>query len=132
MIGQDEDRNVYIVSILEEKSFGKLQYKAILWTKQGPQRLQLCSQEKSLSIKQLLSSFGYLNKIDKLPREIVSPSIQKDVLWLEKQEGSMNFKFGIIYARAGQIMDDELFSNETGRNIFQPFSKLQLLPAFRK
>ena len=28
----------------------------------------------------------------------------------------MNFKFGVIYAKAGQIMDDELFSNETGVN----------------
>ena len=117
LIGQDVARNVYIVSILEEKSFGKLQYKSILWTKHGPQRLQLCSQEKTVSIKQLLANFGFLNKIDKLPREVTNPTIQKDILWIEKQEGSMNFKFGVIYAKAGQIMDDELFSNESGKSV---------------
>ena len=61
---------------------------------------------------QILSNFGNLIKIEKIPREVVNPNIQKDILWLEKQEGSMNFKFGVIYAKAGQIMDDELFSNE--------------------
>ena len=44
----------------------------------------------------------------------MNPNVQKDILWLEKQEGSMNFKFGVIYAKVGQIMDDELFSNESG------------------
>ena len=63
---------------------------------------------------QLLSNFGYLDKIEKVPREIMNPNVQKDILWLEKQEGSMNFKFGVIYAKVGQIMDDELFSNESG------------------
>ena len=64
---------------------------------------------------QLLSNFGYIDKIEKIPREIVNPNVQKDILWLEKQEGSMNFKIGVILAKAGQIMDDELFSNESGR-----------------
>ena len=69
----------------------------------------------SIFLFQFLSNFGYLDKIEKIPREIVNPNVQKDILWLEKQEGSMNFKFGVIFAKAGQIMDDELFSNETGR-----------------
>ena len=33
----------------------------------------------------------------------------------------MNFKFGVILAKAGQIMDDELFSNESGRCFFLEF-----------
>ena len=70
---------------------------------------------RSIFLFQFLSNFGYLDKIEKIPREIVNPNVQKDILWLEKQEGSMNFKFGVIFAKAGQIMDDELFSNETGR-----------------
>ena len=68
---------------------------------------------------QLLTNFGYIDKIEKVPREIVNPNVQKDILWLEKQEGSMNFKFGVILAKAGQIMDDELFSNESGRYFLQ-------------
>ena len=35
----------------------------------------------------------------------------------------MNFKFGVIYAKAGQIIEDELFSNETGNNHFDNFLK---------
>lgn len=54
----------------------------------------------------------------------MSPNIQKDILWLEKQEGSMNFKFGVIFARPGQIMDDELLSNEAGSERFQHFLSL--------
>ena len=30
---------------------------------------------------------------------------------MEEQEGSVNFKFGVIYAREGQITDDEMLSN---------------------
>merc|ERR1719188_1219433 len=85
---------------------------------------KFCSQGKSVTIKQLLSNFGHLDKGEKLPREIVNPNVQKDILWMEKQEGSMNFKFGIIYAKAGQIMDDELFSNETGSSNFTNFLNL--------
>ena len=31
--------------------------------------------------------------------QVLNPNLQKDILWLEKQEGSMNFKFGVIYAK---------------------------------
>jgi hypothetical protein len=32
-------------------------------------------------------------------------------LVLEEQEGSINFKFGIVYAKHGQLTDDEMLSN---------------------
>lgn len=35
----------------------------------------------------------------------------KDLLLLEEQEGSVNFKFGVIYAEEGQTTDDEMLSN---------------------
>lgn len=34
---------------------------------------------------------------------------------MEEQEGAVNFKFGVLYAKAGQKTDDEMFSN--GENI---------------
>lgn len=37
--------------------------------------------------------------------------IQKDLLLLEEQEGSVNFKFGVVYMRPGQTCDDEMLSN---------------------
>jgi hypothetical protein len=49
---------------------------------------------------------------------------EQDILWLEKQEGSLNFKFGVIFAKPGQIMDDELFSNEVASNQFNQFLAL--------
>ena len=33
-------------------------------------------------------------------------------------QGAVNFKFGVLYARAGQKTDNEMFSN--GRNLFVP------------
>jgi hypothetical protein len=51
----------------------------------------------------------------------------QDILWLEKQEGSLTFKFGVIYAKPGQIMDDELFSNNdsgAASDQFQQFLSL--------
>jgi hypothetical protein len=35
----------------------------------------------------------------------------QDLLLLEEQEGSVNFKFGVLYTRPGQNSDDEMFSN---------------------
>ena len=52
-IGQDTDKNVFILSVLQEKSYGKLQYRAVLWTKNGPKRLQFRSEGKSVTIKQV-------------------------------------------------------------------------------
>jgi len=132
LIGQDNNKNVFILSILQEKSFGKCQYRAILWTKEGPKRLRFRSPGKSMTLKQILSNFGHLSKLEKIPREVVNPNIQKDILWVEKQEGSMNFKFGVIYAKAGQIMDDELFSNESGSNHFTNFLSLLGQPVILK
>jgi hypothetical protein len=39
------------------------------------------------------------------------PSCFQDLLLLEEQEGSVNFKFGVLYTRPGQTTDDEMFSN---------------------
>lgn len=44
---------------------------------------------------------------------------------LEEQEGSVNFKFGVIYAKEGQTTDDEMLSNGNEFSTF--FFSLQLL-----
>ena len=44
-------------------------------------------------------------------KEILDPDLQKELLVLEEQEGSINFKFGIVYAKRGQLIDDEMFAN---------------------
>ncbi|XP_048199200.1 GTPase-activating Rap/Ran-GAP domain-like protein 3 isoform X3 [Perognathus longimembris pacificus] len=65
-----------------------------------------------------------LDKFEKGPREIFHPEIQKDLLVLEEQEGSVNFKFGVLFAKDGQLTDDEMFSNEIGSEAFQKFLTL--------
>lgn len=63
----------------------------------------------------------------KTPKEIFSPDIQKDLLLLEEQEGSVNFKFGVVYMQAGQKCDDEMLSN--GR--FPNFHSIRALGDFK-
>ncbi|CAH2316636.1 GTPase-activating Rap Ran-GAP domain 3 [Pelobates cultripes] len=65
-----------------------------------------------------------LDRFEKSPREILNPEIQKDLLVLEEQEGSVNFKFGVLYAKDGQLTDDEMFSNEAGSESFQKLLSL--------
>ena len=36
----------------------------------------------------------------------------------------MNLKFGVIYAKKGQLTDDEFFSNESGSPEFENFLNL--------
>ncbi|XP_056194361.1 casein kinase I-like isoform X1 [Falco biarmicus] len=49
------------------------------------------------------------DKFGKSQRETFHPEIQKDLLALEEQEGPVNFKFGVLYAKDGQLTDDEVF-----------------------
>ena len=53
----------------------------------------------------------YSKNIKSIVREILAPDLQKELLLLEEQEGSIHFKFGIVYAKHGQLIDDEMFAN---------------------
>ncbi|PVD22442.1 hypothetical protein C0Q70_18255 [Pomacea canaliculata] len=65
-----------------------------------------------------------LEKLERGPKEIFDPEIQKELLVLEEQEGSVNFKIGVLYAKDGQTTDDEFYSNEEGSDAFNNFSDL--------
>lgn len=43
--------------------------------------------------------------------QITCAELQKDVLLLEEQEGSVNFKIGVMLMKPGQKTDDEMLSN---------------------
>lgn len=78
---------------------------------QGAQKLALpYNPQQKLTVKQILSNFALMDA-SKSPKEVFSADIQKDLLLLEEQEGSVNFKFGVVYMKAGQKMDDEMLSN---------------------
>lgn len=88
-------------------------YRAILFKRTGAQKISLPfpSTSKVLTVKQILGNFPGMERIEKGPREITAPDIQKDLLLLEEQEGSVNFKFGVVYMKSGQTSDDDMLSN---------------------
>uniref|UniRef100_A0A182UGH3 Rap-GAP domain-containing protein n=1 Tax=Anopheles melas TaxID=34690 RepID=A0A182UGH3_9DIPT len=91
---------------------------------EGAQKLALpYNPQQKLTVKQILSNFTLMDS-NKSPKEIFSADIQKDLLLLEEQEGSVNFKFGVVYMKAGQKLDDEMLSNETGSPEFDDFLTL--------
>ncbi|XP_035410993.1 GTPase-activating Rap/Ran-GAP domain-like protein 3 isoform X25 [Cygnus atratus] len=114
--GTDAEKNPFFLSVVlsDQNNQRVPQYHSILWRKTGTQKICLpYSPTKTLSVKSILSAMS-LEKFEKSPREIFHPEIQKDLLVLEEQEvnGSVNFKFGVLYAKDGQLTDDEMFSND--------------------
>ncbi|XP_018088086.1 GTPase-activating Rap/Ran-GAP domain-like protein 3 isoform X2 [Xenopus laevis] len=125
-VGTDAEKNPFFLSVVlsDQNNQRVPQYRAILWRKTGTQKICLpyCP-TKTLSVKSILSAMN-LDRFEKSPREILNPEIQKDLLVLEEQEGSVNFKFGVLFAKDGQLTDDEMFSNEAGSESFQKLLNL--------
>ncbi|XP_055295173.1 GTPase-activating Rap/Ran-GAP domain-like protein 3 isoform X2 [Sitodiplosis mosellana] len=122
-VGIDSEKNPYFLSIVSHESGNKSTplYRAMLFRKQGAQKISLTLHpNQKPTVKQMLSHFSSMDAT-KTPKEIFSPDIQKDLLLLEEQEGSVNFKFGVVYMKAGQKCDDEMLSNEFGSESFEEF-----------
>lgn len=111
-VGTDADRNQYFLSIVLNDTGTKCLplYRAILFRKQGTQKVSIPFQTHKIFVKQILTHFPNMDT-NRIPRELFSPDIQKDLLLLEEQEGSVNFKFGVVYMKNGQSVDDEMLSN---------------------
>uniref|UniRef100_A0A8C4UYI8 GTPase-activating Rap/Ran-GAP domain-like protein 3 n=1 Tax=Falco tinnunculus TaxID=100819 RepID=A0A8C4UYI8_FALTI len=113
-IGTDAEKNPFFLSVVlsDQNNQRVPQYHSILWRKTGTQKICLpYSPTKTLSVKSILSVLKILFCL-------------QDLLVLEEQEGPVNFKFGVLYAKDGQLTDDEMFSNETGSESFQRFLHL--------
>ncbi|XP_046739648.1 GTPase-activating Rap/Ran-GAP domain-like protein 3 isoform X3 [Diprion similis] len=127
-VGSDQERSPIFLSVVLSEGAGDRcvpHYRAILWRRTGAQKISLpYMANKPMTVKQILSNFPGMDRLDKGPREIFSPDIQKDLLLLEEQEGSVNFKFGVVYAKEGQTTDDEMLSNEKGSSDFNRFLDL--------
>ncbi|KAF2361376.1 Rap GTPase activating protein domain [Trinorchestia longiramus] len=79
----------------------------------GAQKICLSySPNKPMTVKQIVSNFPGMDRLEKGPKEVFAPELQKDLLLLEEQEGSVNFKFGVLYMCPGQTSDDQILSNE--------------------
>ncbi|CAG9769363.1 unnamed protein product [Ceutorhynchus assimilis] len=126
-IGVDNDKSPFFLSIVlnEDNNTCVPLYRAILFKKTGAHKISLpIPLNKVLTVKQILSNFPNMDKVEKGPKEIFTPDIQKDLLLLEEQEGSVNFKFGVIYMKQGQTSDDDILSNEHGSSNFDRFLAL--------
>ncbi|KAM7368780.1 hypothetical protein PAMP_013087 [Pampus punctatissimus] len=113
-VGTDAEKNPFYLSVVLSDQNNQ----------RGTLKISLpYSPTKTLSVKSILSAMN-MDRFEKGPREILNPEIQKDLLVLEEQEGSVNFKFGVLFAKDGQLTDDEMFSNETGSESFEKFLNL--------
>ncbi|XP_052215441.1 GTPase-activating Rap/Ran-GAP domain-like protein 3 isoform X2 [Dreissena polymorpha] len=122
----DTEKDVYVLSVVvtDTNNHNVPQYRAILWTKTGAKKICLpYNPSKPQTVKGILGHLD-MDRVEKGPKEIFNPEIQKEILVLEEQEGSVNFKFGVLYAKEGQSSDDDFFSNETGSDQFERFLKL--------
>ncbi|XP_029409205.2 GTPase-activating Rap/Ran-GAP domain-like protein 3 isoform X2 [Bactrocera dorsalis] len=123
-VGMDTEKNPYFLSVVSQDSGhqGAPMYRAILFRKQGTQKIALPFQSnQKLTVKQILSHFTGMEASAKNPKEIFTADIQKDLLLLEEQEGSVNFKFGVVYMKPGQVCDDEMLSNQDASKDFESF-----------
>ncbi|KPJ06675.1 GTPase-activating Rap/Ran-GAP domain-like protein 3 [Papilio machaon] len=129
-IGVDGAREPYLLSVVQE---GAGLLRAILFNKMGAHKIYLPASAWSggggqtptrPTVKQILAQFTAMERVDKVPREITCPELQKDILLLEEQEGSVNFKIGIMLMRPGQRTDDEMLSNEKGNEKWERFISL--------
>uniref|UniRef100_A0A3P9M1N9 GTPase-activating Rap/Ran-GAP domain-like protein 3 n=1 Tax=Oryzias latipes TaxID=8090 RepID=A0A3P9M1N9_ORYLA len=125
-VGTDAEKNPFFLSVVlsDQNNQRVPQYRAILWRRSV--RNQSISSNSPISLVFSCSSYSAMNmdRFERGPREIMNPEIQKDLLVLEEQEGSVNFKFGVLYAKDGQLTDDEMFSNEMGSENFEKFLTL--------
>ena len=67
----DGEKSNYVLSVVEEISFGKTHCRCIMWEKDGPKRLVIAGSYKSKSLKHILAQFGYSGtKIDQSPKQV--------------------------------------------------------------
>ncbi|KAL0895981.1 hypothetical protein ABMA27_011973 [Loxostege sticticalis] len=130
-IGVDGLREPYLLSVVQEGGAGLL--RAILFNKMGAHKIYLPpsawtsggSQAPTRpTVKQILAQFPSMERVDKVPREITCAELQKDILLLEEQEGSVNFKIGVMLMKPAQKTDDEMLSNEKGDEKWDRFISL--------
>ncbi|XP_067641103.1 GTPase-activating Rap/Ran-GAP domain-like protein 3 isoform X1 [Eurosta solidaginis] len=127
-VGTDAEKSPYFLSVVSQESGhqGAPMYRAILFRKQGTQKIALPYQNnQKMTVKHILTHFTGIDSSAKNPKEIFTADIQKDLLLLEEQEGSVNFKFGVVYMKPGQDCDDEMLSNQETSSDFEDF--LQIL-----
>ncbi|KAF8385428.1 hypothetical protein PRIPAC_74570, partial [Pristionchus pacificus] len=118
---------IFLSIVVEEEIDDNKLCRAILWTSKGPRRMCIPIQPargKDLSVKTVIQRFPGFGDFNRTLTPITNPKIQKELTILEDQEGSVNCKFGVIYAKADQNTDAQMLSNEHGDESFERFLKI--------
>ena len=72
----DGEKSTYVLSLVEEISFGKTHCRCIMWAKNGPKRLVIAGSFKSKSLRHILAQFGYSgSRIDQSPKQVRNNSL---------------------------------------------------------
>ncbi|KTG46823.1 hypothetical protein cypCar_00038974, partial [Cyprinus carpio] len=110
-VGTDAEKNPFFLSVVlsDQNNQRVPQYRAILWRR---------------TVSQPLTGYSKNQPSIQSNKNTISQIYIKELLVLEEQEGSVNFKFGVLYAKDGQLTDDEMFSNESGSETFDRFLNL--------
>jgi len=98
--------------------------RAILWRKTGTEKILISTKKADNSRTEILKAFHHSYSKWAKPKPVSDPALIKDLTNFEDQLSAKKFKFGIIYAKEGQVADDEFFSNEHGSNNFNEFINL--------
>eukprot|EP01087_Luapelamoeba_hula_P014984 TRINITY_DN4442_c0_g1_i7.p1 TRINITY_DN4442_c0_g1~~TRINITY_DN4442_c0_g1_i7.p1 ORF type:complete len:723 (-),score=112.05 TRINITY_DN4442_c0_g1_i7:84-2252(-) len=88
--------------------------KALVFTKKGTERFSL-SPDAYGPVKQIKARVPVLNSIQfaKLnPRRL--PDVREKLVRYENVTIQRNYKFGVLYAKEGQMEENDMFNNETG------------------
>lgn len=132
---QDGQSRLVIMSVLHAEDAApdaldgrQEQTRVILWQSGGSEHLLIPQgkmKEKGMlvDVQRLFHAFGR-GEVQRAVEELTDPQVQKQLLLLEEQEGAVNFKIGILPARAGQVADNDMFGNERGSPEFDAFCDL--------
>ena len=73
-VGQDNEKSPIVLSVVEERSFGKAHCRCILWSKDGPKRLVIPGSLKgrgaNLTSKLIVAQYQHGAKIDQPLKEV--------------------------------------------------------------
>ncbi|CAJ0583257.1 unnamed protein product, partial [Mesorhabditis spiculigera] len=113
------------ITVEEEIDDNRL-LRAILWTAKGPRRLcvPVPPSGKPLTAKAILQRFPDFSDHNRGLKEILNAKVQKELVVLEDQEGSVNCKFGVIFSKSEQSTDSQMLSNEFGDEGFEKLLRI--------
>ncbi|KAL6056501.1 GTPase-activating Rap/Ran-GAP domain-like protein 3, partial [Balamuthia mandrillaris] len=103
------------------KAGGK-KYRCLIRTKRGDSHAILAAPSQKELFDSLRSVYAFLDK--KLLTQIDNPQFAKDLLSFEDDMMYTEFKFGVLYYRQGQVLEDDMFANVETSKEYEEFLEL--------